>query len=377
MKIGVCCYPGLGGSGILASELILRLADQGDEVHVLSSRLPRRLGQEPLGHRPGGGSVQFHEVASPTYPVFEVPPYTLALAGKIADVADRFDLDLVHAHYAVPHAAAAVIAASMSELQRRLPVVTTVHGTDVNLIGSHDAYREPTRWALGRCNAVTAVSRSLAEDVLERFGIEARVVSNFVDVERFKPSATPQPPGDAPTIVHVSNFRPVKRVEDVVRTFRRIVDTRPECRLLLVGDGPDLPAAQALVRQLELDEHVSFLGYNSDIPAVLARADLLLLPSERESFGLAALEAMSCGVPVIGSRVGGLPEVVGDAGLLFEMGDTDGMALGALELLEDAERYLELGEAGVRRARGRFHPGAVLAAYRSVYEHSMANALTA
>ena len=374
MKVGVCCYPGLGGSGILASELILRLADQGDEVHVLSSRLPRRLGQEPLGHRPGGGSVHFHEVASPTYPVFEVPPYTLALAAKIADVADRFDLELIHAHYAVPHAAAAVMAASMLE-PRRLPVVVTVHGTDVNLIGSHDAYREPTRWALGRCGAVTAVSRSLADDVLDRFGIEARVVSNFVDVERFKPTSAPEPPSGAPTLVHVSNFRPVKRVDDVVKVFRRVVETRAECRLLFVGDGPDLPVAQAQVRSLGLEEHVSFLGYNSDIPSVLSRADLLLLPSEQESFGLAALEAMSCGVPVIASRVGGLPEVVGDAGLLFEMGDTDGMALGALELMEDPERYVALGEAGVRRARGRFHPDAVLAAYRSVYEHSMASAL--
>ena len=374
MKIGVCCYPGLGGSGILASELVLRLAGQGDEVHVLSSQLPKRLGQAPLGHQPGGGLVSFHQVSAPTYPVFEEAPYTLALAAKIVDVARRHDLDLVHVHYAVPHAAAAVIAASMLE-PRKLPIVATVHGTDVNLIGSHEAYFEPTRWALERCDAVTAVSRSLADEVLEHFGIEARVVSNFVDVERFKPASASALPNGSPCFVHVSNFRPVKRVQDVVKVFRRVLDSRPDCRLQLVGDGPELPAVQAQAHALGLDEHVSFLGYGSDIPSVLAGADVLLLPSERESFGLAALEAMACGVPVIASRVGGLPEVVGDAGLLFEMGDTESMARGALELLADPERYVALGDAGVRRARGRFHPDAVLAAYRSVYENSMVGAL--
>jgi N-acetyl-alpha-D-glucosaminyl L-malate synthase BshA len=379
MKIGISCYPTFGGSGIVATELAMSLAASGDEVHVLSYAMPSRLALV----RP---NLYFHQVVVPDYPLFEYPPYSLALASKIAEVARFQGLDLVHVHYAVPNAVSAILA-RMILAPRPLPVVTTLHGTDVTLIGNDPSYLATTRWALAESDAVTAVSawlRDVTEEQLELEDHPIEVIPNFVDPERYERAKRSSPgasgarswarPGEK-ILVHVSNFRPVKRVLDVLEIFLRVRRAMP-ARLLLVGDGPDRAKLEQRCRQEGCCDVVSFLGQQQSVEEILFGADLFLLPSENESFGLAGLEAQACELPVVGAAIGGIPEVVenGVTGLLYPVGDVDAMAAGAIALLSDPERHRELGRAARRRAVATFAEAAVVRRYRELYERVLAGA---
>ena len=374
MKIGITCYPTYGGSGVVATELGLALADRGDEVHFISYALPTRLALP----RP---RVAFHEVVAPTYPLFVSPPYTLALATKMADVAARERLDLLHVHYALPHAISAILAREMINDNggRRLKVVTTLHGTDITIVGQDRSYLPITRFGIEKSDAVTAVSRRLADVTVRELGVrrEVEVIPNFVDTQLYRPDGASsyarslrQPEESA--VLHVSNFRPVKRIADVLAIFDRIRRKVP-ARLLLVGDGPDRALAERLARELQSEDRTVFLGNVAAIETILPVARLFLLPSDSESFGLAALEAMACGVPVIGTAAGGLPEVVvdGETGYLRPVGDVDGMAQAGLRLLEDEGLWRSFSVAGRRRAIEYFPTDAVVARYRQLYERTL------
>jgi N-acetyl-alpha-D-glucosaminyl L-malate synthase BshA len=370
MRIGISCYPTYGGSGIVATELAMALADGGDEVHVISYALPSRLSL--LNTR-----LFFHEVVTPTYPLFDnFPPYSLALSTKMVEVARHHRLDVMHVHYAIPNAVSAVMARDILAPQP-LPVVTTLHGTDVTLVGTDPNYLETTRWGINQSNAVTAVSESLRRDTIEQLGIQNHidVVPNFIDPARYE-LARSSPgarrwalPGER-LLVHISNFRPVKRVLDVVETFRRVRMQVPSSRLLMVGDGPERGKVEQHCRENRMCDAITFVGSLPLIEEVLVGADLFLLPSESESFGLSALEAMACEVPVITTRAGGLPEVVEDGrtGFLLPVGDVDGMAAAALYLLKDEDLRRAFGAAGRRRAVEVFSQDAVVARYKAIYE---------
>ena len=373
-RIGIACYPTYGGSGVVASELALAMAERGDEVHVLSYALPPRIGVE--GARRG---VTFHEVKVPPYPLFEYPPYSLALASKMVEVARARHLDLLHVHYAVPNAVSAILARQILG-ERSLPVVTTLHGTDVTLVGNDPSYLETTRFSLRESDAVTAVSRSRRDRTLDQLSIDREIVviPNFVDPQRTqRPAGISRPlaPRGERLLVHVSNFRPLKRLGDVVEVFRRIREATP-CRLILVGDGPERPATEQRIAELGLSRETTMLGTLDQVEPVLWQADLMLLPSEEESFGLAALEALACGVPVIATRVGGLPEVVPDreAGLLYEVGDVAGMSAGALGLLRDEAAHRRMAVAGRRWAIANFDRDEVVERYRALYRATLAHA---
>lgn len=371
MKIGIVCYPTHGGSGVVASELALALAEGGDEVHVLSYGSPPRLLCAP-------GPI-FHEVEVRDYPLFEYPPYSLALTSRMVTVVREHGLDLLHVHYAVPNSISAVLARQILE-PRRLPVVTTLHGTDVTLVGSDPSYREATRWGIEQSDAVTAVSEWLRQTAQERLDLRRSIemIPNFVDGRRFarqpKRSRRWASQGE-PLVVHVSNFRPVKRLIDVVAIFEQIHAEVPSARLLLVGEGPDRSAVEERCGKSAAAERIAFAGPVVEVEDVLAEADLLLLPSETESFGLAALEAFACEVPVIASRTGGLPEVVSDGvhGLLYPVGDVDGMARGAAELLRDDARRREMGRAARAWALERFGRAEIVGLYRALYERVLAS----
>jgi N-acetyl-alpha-D-glucosaminyl L-malate synthase BshA len=373
MKIGITCYPTYGGSGVVATELGLALARRGDEVHFISYDLPSRLALP----RP---RVYFHEVVAPTYPLFVSPPYTLALATKMADVAEHAHLDLLHVHYALPHAISAILAREMVDGNGvRLKVVTTLHGTDITIIGLDRSYLPITRWGIEESNAVTAVSRYLTEMTLREIGVRRAVetIPNFVDPMRYRPDGastfarTLVSEGEA-GVIHVSNFRPVKRIPDVLAVFDRIRKKVP-ARLLLIGDGPQRSFAERRVRELGFEDRAMFLGNVAAIETVLPVARLMLLPSDAESFGLAALEAMACGVPVIGTAAGGLPEVVADGacGYLKPVGDVEGMADAALTLLEDPERWRRFSSEARRRAVEEFPTDEIVSRYRQLYEATL------
>ena len=367
MRIGINCYPTQGGSGVVATELAMALAREGDEVHVISYALPFRL--ELVDPR-----LHFHEVQVPRYPLFEYPPYSLALATQIVEVARHQRLDLIHVHYAVPNAVSAVLAREILEPQE-LKVVTTLHGTDITLVGNDPNYLEPTLWGITRSDAVTAVSEALRRATQEQLGVTNRidVVPNFIVPERYdRARAGPgvgrwARPGEK-VLVHVSNFRPVKRVLDVVEVFERVRRELP-ARLLLLGDGPDRAKVEKRCRECDSCGQISFLGNLAPVEDVLVGADLFLLPSEIESFGLAALEALSCEVPVIATDVGGLPEVVvsGENGYLLPVGDVEAMAAACLELLGDDDKRRRFGAAGRRRAVEQFSEARALASYREIY----------
>jgi N-acetyl-alpha-D-glucosaminyl L-malate synthase BshA len=369
MKIGISCYPTYGGSGIVATELAMALADGGDEVHVISYALPSRLSL--LNAR-----VSFHEVVTPTYPLFDnYPPYSLALSTKMVEVARHNRLDVLHVHYAIPNAVSAVMARQILAPQP-LPVVTTLHGTDVTLVGADPNYLETTRWGIIESDAVTAVSESLRRATIEQLGIQNHidVIPNFIDPARFESSRSSPgarrwaKPGER-LLVHISNFRPVKRVLDVVEIFRR-VNAKVKSRLLMVGDGPERGKVEQHCRENRICHAITFVGSLPLVEEVLVGADLFLLPSESESFGLSALEALACEVPVIATDVGGIPEVVEDGrtGFLLPVGDVDGMAAAALRLLGDEELRRSFGEAGRRRAVTTFSQDAVVARYKAIYD---------
>jgi L-malate glycosyltransferase len=373
MKIGITCYPTYGGSGVVATELGLALADRGDEIHFISYDLPSRLALP----RP---RVYFHEVLAPTYPLFVSPPYTLALATKMAEVAEHAHLDLLHVHYALPHAISAILAREMSDGNGvRLKVVTTLHGTDITIVGQDRSYLPITRWGIEQSDNVTAVSRYLTEMTVRELGVRRSVetIPNFIDPNRYRPDGassfakTLVRDGEA-AVIHVSNFRPVKRIRDVLAIFDRIRQKIP-ARLLLIGDGPERSMAERVARQRGFEDRATFLGNVASIETVLPVAKVMLLPSDSESFGLAALEAMACGVPVIGTSAGGLPEVVeeGVCGFLRPVGDVEGMAEAALSLLQDPERWRSFSSEARRIAVEEFPTDEIVSRYRRLYEATL------
>jgi N-acetyl-alpha-D-glucosaminyl L-malate synthase BshA len=372
VNIGIICYASIGGSGIVATELGKMLASRGHHVHVLSSETPFRLGD----YQPG---LSFHRVEAPTYPVFREPQYLLALANKIVQVSRAERLDIIHAHYAVPHATAAYLARQILGAANggKVPrVITTLHGTDITLLGSDRSYSEIVAFSIERSDGVTAVSESLKADTYREFGQkrDIRVIPNFVNVEsqrrgdRSDLRASLASEGEK-LVIHVSNFRPVKRVAAVIEIFKRIRAEVP-ARLLMVGDGPDMSEAVGLCRKYELGSAVRFLGDQEQVVPLLSASDLFLMPSAQESFGLAALEAMACEVPVIASRVGGVPELVKDGvtGFLCAPEDLTGMAGAAVRLLTDASLHRQVSAAARARAVETFADTKIIPIYEAYYD---------
>jgi N-acetyl-alpha-D-glucosaminyl L-malate synthase BshA len=367
VKIGIICYPTYGGSGIVATELGKELAERGHEIHFISYAPPMRLSRS-------GPRIFFHEVEVTTYPLFDHPPYTLALATKMAEVAQLQNLDLLHCHYAIPHSVSAYLAKSMLN-PRRLPVVTTLHGTDITLVGSDRSYLPITRFSIEKSDGVTAVSQYLKEATFTTFSIgnEIEVIYNFVNCDFYKPGNNGLRDVYAARgekiLIHVSNFRAVKRPTDVVEIFAR-VRREISAVLLMVGDGPERSSAEWLARKNGVEESVRFLGKQENIEEFISISDLLLLPSDNESFGLVALEAMACEVPVVVSRVGGLPEVVthGVDGYLVEPRDVDEMARCALEVLQDDDKRREMGRRARETAITRFSASRIIPQYERYYQ---------
>jgi len=373
MRIGITCYPTYGGSGALATELALALGRRGHEVHMISYASPFRL-------RNFAEHVFFHEVdTSGAYPLLEYYPYSLALAVKQHEVALREGLEILHVHYAVPHATAAFLAREMLEPDHQIKVITTLHGTDITLVGQARSFFTVTKFSIERSDAVTAVSAYLRDETYRAFGCTEcgiDVIPNFVNLEEYRPATdegcrSALGPPDVKVLMHISNFRPVKRVLDVVRAFAHVRSALKSV-LVFVGDGPERPAAEELVADLGLGRDVRFLGKVDAVADLLRCADLFLLPSESESFGLAALEALACGVPVVGTNVGGLPEVVPeDAGALVPLGDVEQMAKRALAILGDPNRLRTVREAAVRAA-ARFSADQVVPMYEDLYRRVLA-----
>jgi N-acetyl-alpha-D-glucosaminyl L-malate synthase BshA len=369
MKIGIVCYPTYGGSGVLATELGLGLARKGHEIHFITYRRPVRLAhfQE---------NVFYHEVDTEDYPLFEYPPYDTALASKIVDVVRYQNLDILHVHYAIPHAAVAYMAKKILLAHGRyLPVVTTLHGTDITLVGNNGAFAPVVEFSINKSDGVTAVSQSLKEDTMRIFNVrhDIRVIYNFIDFERFRKTNKEHfkkiiAPNGERIVAHTSNFRKVKRVEDVVLIFKQIHEQVPS-KLLMIGDGPERQNCERLCRELDLSDAVRFLGKQDAIEELLAICDLFLMPSESESFGLAALEAMACEVPVISSNSGGLPEVNihGVTGFLSDPGDVNEMASYAIQLLSDEAMLQQFRENALAQAK-RFDLNNILPDYEAYYE---------
>ncbi len=376
MKIGITCYPTYGGSGAVATQLGISLAARGHEIHFISYAQPFRL--SGFHER-----VYFHEVEMERYPLFEHSHYSLALAATIHDTALREGLDIVHVHYAIPHATSAWIACEMLNGREAPPIVTTLHGTDVTLVGMHPSFRELTRFSIMRSQGVTAVSEFLRDVTVRDFDIPServQVIPNFVDTELFKPDPGPchrqvfAPAGEK-VVTHVSNFRPVKRVTDVIDAYARIRE-KVAARLVMVGDGPDRPRAAERARELGIARDVVFLGKHASVEELLGCADLFLLTSDSESFGLAALEALSCGVPVVGYRAGGLPEVVshGENGMLVPVGAVDEAGAAGIRLLSDPELAASFREDARAAAVERFAIDRVLPRYEDLYRAMLSQA---
>ena len=374
MKIGLTCYPTYGGSGAVATELGIALAARGHEVHFISYEHPFRLPH----FLP---RVYFHEVSIGTYPLFEYPPYDLALAVRMHDVVLAHELDLLHVHYAIPHATSAWIAKEMLREQgRRLPVVTTLHGTDITIVGQDQSYRAITHFSIEKSDRITAVSEWLRAETISTFACECpvEVIPNFVDPTVFDrarhgTALREELGGGLPVLMHISNFRPVKRVCDVVRIFARVRASRP-CVLVMVGDGPDRHAAEEEARRLGVFADVRFLGKIDSVAPLLAAADVYVFPSESESFGLSALEALASGVPVVAAKVGGVPEVVRDGvtGALLPLGDIDGMADATARFLEPTA-WASASAAARADARARFATADVVARYEALYADARAH----
>lgn len=368
MKIAIVCYPTFGGSGVVATELGIALTERGHEVHFITYQQPVRL--DLISHH-----IHFHEVVVPDYPLFHFQPYELALSSKLVNVVREYDIDLLHVHYAIPHAYAGYMAKKMLlEVGINLPMVTTLHGTDITLVGSHPFYKPAVTFSINKSDMVTSVSQSLKEDTLRLFNIqqEIEVVPNFIDVQAHNNPYTEcqrhlMAEDHERIITHISNLRPVKRVRDVIEVFDRI-QKKVASRLLIVGEGPEKIACEQIAKERGLDEKIAFLGNSNEINKILCFSDLFILPSEKESFGLAALEAMACGVPVISSNTGGLVEVnrQGVSGYLSDVGDVDDMALKGIHILEDSIRLNEFKVNAKKEAR-KFDTELVVPLYEKVY----------
>jgi N-acetyl-alpha-D-glucosaminyl L-malate synthase BshA len=369
VNVGITCYPTYGGSGIVATELGLELANRGHEVHFITYANPIRLD-------PGIPRIHYHEVEVATYPLFQYPPYSLALASRMEEVAETYDLDLLHVHYAIPHSISALLAQQMLAPARYLPFITTLHGTDITLVGADRSYYPITRFSIEQSNAVTSVSDYLRGQTVSVFEIsrEIEVIKNFVNCELYRPDDTKA--GAAAwsldgekLLIHVSNFRPVKRVHDCIRILAE-VRKRVPAHLLMIGDGPERPPAEHLARELKIDRHVSFLGKQNHVERVLPLAHVLLMPSELESFGLAALEAMACGVVPVATRVGGVPELItdGEDGFLEGVGDIAAQSARVVQLLTGEALHYRMSKAGRWNAAERFCTDKIIPQYERCYE---------
>ncbi len=375
MKIGITCYPTYGGSGVVASELGMELAARGHQVHFITYARPIRL--DLSADSSIAQNITYHEVEVTTYPLFDYPPYTLALATRMAEVAFAEGLDLLHVHYAIPHSVSAYLAQAMlvSQSGRRLPFVTTLHGTDITLVGTDHSYLPITRFAIEYSDGVTAISHNLRETTQRELEIQRpiQVIHNFVNCDLYHPKrdeaarAVLAPAGEQ-LVAHLSNFRAVKRIADVVAVFARVRKEMP-ARLLMIGDGPERGNAEYVARQLGVERDVLFLGKQDNVHRLLPLCEVLLLPSGMESFGLAALEAMACGAIPVATRVGGVPEVITDGhdGYLSEVGDTETMAGRVLLLLREPERRRRMAEAARNTALTRFCATLILPQYERYY----------
>jgi len=380
MKIGITCYPTYGGSGVVATELGKALAKRGHEIHFISSSLPFRLSHI-------AGNIFFHEVNVQSYPLFEYPPYTLSLTSKMVDIAKHAGLDVMHVHYAIPHATSAVMARQILATEDlHVPVVTTLHGTDITLIGQDPSFAPVVTWSINASDGVTAVSNHLRQETYDHFNVSngIEVIPNFIDTERFQRQNKQHfkqalCPNGEKVIVHVSNFRPVKNAQQVVEIFHRLRDDLP-VKLLLVGDGPDRVPAERKARDLGVYDDVRFLGKQDPVEEILSIADVFLMPSGSETFGLAALEAMACDVPVVASNVGGLPELVkdGESGFLCELDDIDAFTNRTRALLTDEDLHARMAEASRQRAEDAFDINEIVPMYedyyRTVKQRSLAEA---
>jgi L-malate glycosyltransferase len=369
MKIGITCYPTYGGSGVIATELGKELAMRGHQVHFISYALPFRLTNFVE-------NIVFHEVEMSSYPLFEFPLYALALASKMVEVAEYEKLDLLHVHYAIPHASSAFLAKEMLKGKCDIKIITTLHGTDITLVGLEPSFLPLVKFSIEKSDGVTAVSRFLKEKTITNYDIEKDIVviPNFVDIDLFKPKEDctfrKNIAGKGEKIlVHTSNFRQVKRVSDTIRIFDRVQKEIPS-KLLLVGDGPDRSECERLVRQLDLIDKVKFLGKQEGLTEILNSSDVFLIPSQSESFGLAALEAMACGIPVVSSSVGGLPELIGhnESGYIAEIGDIDRMTKYVIELLTNEKKYRIFSQNARERAVKKFDKNIVVPHYEDYYK---------
>jgi N-acetyl-alpha-D-glucosaminyl L-malate synthase BshA len=375
MKIGITCYPTYGGSGVVATELGKTLALKGHEVHFISYAMPTRLSSYI-------GNIFYHEVEMYSYPLFEFPLYSIALSSKMVEVVKFNDLDLIHAHYAIPHATSAYLAREILKNERKnskdIKVITTLHGTDITLVGLEPSFLSTMKFSIEQSDGVTAVSQFLKDKTMSTYKIEKdiEVIPNFIDTDKYKRNPEEKTGcfrknfADAKekVLIHVSNFRPVKRVPDVIKIFALVREKIPS-RLILVGDGPERSECERLCRELGIMEHVKFMGKQDSLPEILSIADLFLMPSQQESFGLSALEAMSCGVPVISSSVGGLPELNlhGETGYIAEFGDVERMARYAIELFSEEKKY-KLFQKNARERAEFFNEDKIIGYYEEFYD---------
>lgn len=369
MNIGIVCYPTFGGSGVLATELGKALADKDHNVHFITYQQPVRL----TGFR---ANIFYHEVRVPTYPLFDYPPYESALASTMVDVVKNNDLDLLHVHYAIPHASSAYMAKQILRKENKyVPIITTLHGTDITLVGKDKTYAPVVAFSINQSDAITAVSENLKQETYRTFNIEKdiQVIHNFVDVRRFsrKPIDAFRKviaPKNERIVLHASNFRKIKRIGDVVLTFKNLNEVIPS-KLLFVGDGPERPIAEELVRELDLHDEVRFVGKQQDMEEIFAIADLFLLPSEYESFGLSALEAMAGGAPVVATNVGGIPEIItqGVNGYMAKVGDVEQMGKYAIDILKDEETFQKF-KANAKAQAEKFDITNIVPQYEKLYE---------